>query len=63
MKPRIQTTLSLISDCPHKTEHALEILLQFSLLSPFTMLKLGKNVDTHAQSCLWDGGRDWACEY
>ena len=40
---------------------------KFSCSSPspppptYTKLKLGKNLDTRVQHCLWDEGRGWTC--
>ena len=38
-----------------------ENFLQFSLLPPYTTLKLKKILDTRVQHCLWGEGRGWTC--
>ena len=37
------------------------MFLEFSLPPPYTMLKLGKILDTQGQLCLWSGEWGWAC--
>ena len=54
---------SVISRSPLKAVHPFRNFL--AVLPPppppYTKLKLGKNLDTRVQHCLWDEGRGWTC--
>ena len=53
---------SVISRSPLKAVHPFRnFLAVLPPPPPYTKLKVGKNLDTRVQHCLWDEGRGWTC--